>query len=150
MAAICPVFDCMLSTAGINAPFRQWLIRSLVLNAEEFSLICTDEAAVTAEVINVALAADPPCTFANVMRKKSVRKLFKTCRAMVLAWNTFGASASARTDEAIPPPTGADLNGLWLEKQGFVIPDAWFLMPTLQGKLWRGEPRRNHVSTCCS
>ena len=112
-----------------------------VLTAEDFALIATDDASVTAECIRVAEAAEPPVVFANAMEKIAVKKLYKSCTAAAAAAAAGGSAAVAplNPDKAeIPPQMIADLRAVWVDRHDFVIPDNWLLIPMLQGKLWRG------------
>ena len=137
---ICPVFARMCDTSGVPTSFRNWLVAQQVLTAEDFSLIATNDASVTAECIRVAEAADPPVIFANAMQKIAVKKLYKACTAAAAASGSSTAASSNLNpdEEPVPPATVADLRAVWVGKHEFVIPDNWLLIPMSQGKLWRG------------
>ena len=135
-AALEPVFNAMCNTAGVQDNFRKFLITQKLTTAEDFALVASAEA----DVKDITAAAESAgIKFEAWGDKTALKKLWRACRALLDSKQASAAGTSAATcDDPVPPETITDMKEEWERRHDFVIMDNHFLVPSIQGRMWRG------------
>ena len=120
---------------GLPSGFKEFLAKQAILTVEALGMAATTEAEVKTELIDMALAAQVKIDV--IGEKVAIKKLWKSCRETMEKKKSNGTTG-AEQDEPLPEDTEIDIKMMWKSLHGIVLPEAWLLIPTLQGKLWRG------------
>ena len=70
--------------------------------------------------------------------KVALKKFWIACRGQHNTDRTPRSEASALMDDPIPKPEEKIIGGLWYGRQDFELPDSQLLIPSIQGRMWRG------------
>jgi hypothetical protein len=84
------------------------------------------------EEIIIPAAADG--VVLSIKMKSNIRKLWTACRKNM---KTSGETKDDAEGKPLGEAQAYDILEQWKTAHGFVIPDAWLLIPTIVGKLWR-------------
>ena len=126
-------FAQMLSAVNAPQDFVAWLQKVLIHDAESFAFIATTEGDVQKDIVEVAKAEG--VKLESLAEKVAIKKLWAMCRRSMAG--PLQSSGAVARDQPLPNETEVDLKKRWSAAHGFVIPDAFMLISTLQGQLWR-------------
>ena len=135
-ANIAPVFIAMQKTAGCSEAFCKYLADQQICDAESYGLLASSEAEVNDEILESAKAAG--INFPILRERAAVKRLWTSCRRIMDKEGLAAAVPESAPDTPLPVEAEADMKSVWHAAHGPVPPDSWLLIPSLQGKLWRG------------
>ena len=98
MAAHCPIFAAMQTSAGTHAPFNEWLLNQGVTNAKDFALMGSEDGQILKEIVLVAEAAG--VQFGTQILRINVRKLWAACNRLRLTESSTAATTAGAAQQA--------------------------------------------------
>ena len=125
---------------GVSEAVQNCLKTAGVLDSDSLQILASTEAEVKSEIvdmINGTVEASAPKLIADMAQKIAIKKLWRACKDTYKAQEKAVASAEAVV-APIPNEQREDIKELWSSTHGFVLPEDWLLVESLQGKLWRG------------
>ena len=126
------IFAQMGKDAGVSAEAMDWLKSQGITSPSKFGVLAAEEKEVRAEIIDMMTAGG--VKFEKLDDKAAVKMLWLACRKNM---KVESQEDGGEIDAPLPKETKQDLDTVWHRVHGFTPPDAWLLVPTLQGKLWR-------------
>ena len=126
-------FKRLFDAAGGSEAFEKFLITQKIFEIGSYGVLAAIESDVKAEIMDPATTAG--VSFELLGDKVAPKKLWALCRKHMALHKP---ASPLEADEPLPEETEKDIKHHWQSSHGFVLPDAWLLVATLQGKLWRG------------
>jgi len=135
MANIAAKTTATATAVGLDETVIAWLSAEGVFDYESVALMAASEGAVQSAMIEPAVAKNVEC-LKTIKGKITLTKFWVACRKLYETDRAPEPPISA-LDAPIPQVEDADLKTRWANKHGFVLPDAFLLIDTVQGKMWR-------------
>ena len=126
------MFLSLMGKYEVSQKFMDFLVDQNVKSTDSFAILAGTESEVKDEIIKVAKGAGVP--FDKLSDKVSVKKLWKACKSNV---KSSEEASSSSLDAPLPKDTEIDIKTLWEKTHGFIMPEDWLLVESLQGKIWR-------------
>ena len=139
--ALEPSFKHLCTTCKVPEAFIEWLIKEEVLCTADYAIMAATEEQVTPEILDAVIGSDSKPIIVTVKGKISVKKLWLAAKQGQNVLNLVGQSVSGPggdNAEALPKDTEIEVKDIWRKTHGFVLPESWLLVPSLQVKIRRG------------
>ena len=133
-AKMASVFVQMQKDAGCSEAFGKYLETNRITDAEKYAALASTEREVNDEIFLVAKAGG--VVFADLLEKAAVKLLWNSCRKVCVKEDRTTEPSTAQNDDPLPYEAEIEIKKVWQKTHGFVPPDDWLLVASLQGKLW--------------
>ena len=143
------VFNNMCAANGVENDMMAWLVSQDVLDEVTMACLSDDDAGIK-DLVKAAKASG--VKFATVGKEAAVKKLWLACRKAADAPSKASSSSTPlpAQDEPILKEHEVGIKAEWSRRHDFIIPHSCLLVPSLQGKIWRGLQQGGAMNRCLS
>ena len=134
MAAFDEVFKRLVDHHTLGPNESAFLLEQGITTIEKMAILATSEADVKAEILDPMVSAG--VEFKKLEQKTAVKLLWVACKKAAKSEGDIEVAGDS-ADAPLPKEVKDNIDALWSERHGFVLPDDWLLVSTLQGKMWR-------------